>query len=47
MSKSTKPKKYKEDPPPIFKSWNQMYAFVLVLHIIIVTLFYLMTEAYS
>jgi len=47
MSKSTKTKKFKEDPPPIFKSWNQMYAFVLILHVIIISLFYLMTEAYS
>lgn len=36
-----------EGKPPIFKSWNQMYAFVLILHAVIITLFYLFTHAYS
>ncbi|MEM1122225.1 MAG: hypothetical protein AAGJ18_17400 [Bacteroidota bacterium] len=47
MSKSTKRTTFKEDPPPIFQSWNQMYVFVLVLHTIIISLFYLLTKAYS
>lgn len=36
-----------DDRPPIFRSWNQMYIFVLVLHAIIITLFYIFTETYS
>ncbi|NRB63228.1 MAG: hypothetical protein HRU40_09430 [Saprospiraceae bacterium] len=36
-----------EDRPPIFKTWNQMYLFVLVLHALIISLFYLFTQAYS
>jgi hypothetical protein len=42
------PKPTQEDPPPpIFKTWKQMYAFVLILHAIIITLFYFFTEYYS
>ncbi|MEM6317910.1 MAG: hypothetical protein AAF960_09575 [Bacteroidota bacterium] len=47
MPKSTKSRPVKEDPPPIFKSWNQLYVFVLVLHLIIISLFYMLTKAYS
>ncbi|MEM8907030.1 MAG: hypothetical protein AAGD05_04215 [Bacteroidota bacterium] len=36
-----------EGTPPIFKSWNQMYAFVLVLHALIICLFYFITKTYS
>ncbi len=36
-----------QDKPPIFKTWNQMYAFVLILHAIIIFLFYLFTQANS
>ena len=36
-----------EPPPPIFKTWNQMYAFVLILHVLLITAFYFFTEAYS
>ena len=36
-----------EGKPPVFKSWNQVYAFVLIMHAIIITLFYLFTQAYS
>lgn len=36
-----------ENGPPIFKSWNQMYAFVLILHAVIILLFYLFTHAYA
>ncbi len=34
-------------PPPVFKSWNQLYFFVLLLHAIIIALFYLFTRAFS
>ncbi len=36
-----------EPPPPIFKTWGQMYAFVLIMHAIIISLFYLFTISYS
>ena len=36
-----------EDKPPILKSWNQLYALVLILHALIITIFYLFTQAYS
>ena len=36
-----------EDSPPIFQSWEQMYAFVLVLHVIIIFLFWWFTKSYS
>lgn len=37
----------KDDPPPIFKNWNQMYIMVLVLHAFIIFAFYLFTKIYS
>lgn len=36
-----------DDKPPIFRTWNQMYAFVLLLHAVIIFLFYLFTQYYS
>jgi hypothetical protein len=36
-----------EPPPPIFQSWRQMYAFVLIMHAIIIGLFYWFTVSYS
>ncbi|WP_421949104.1 hypothetical protein [Phaeodactylibacter xiamenensis] len=36
-----------DGPPPILKTWNRMYLFVLILHAIIITLFYWFTQAYS
>ena len=36
-----------ETPPAFFKNWGQMYAIVLILHAIIITLFYIFTHAYS
>ena len=36
-----------ESPPALFKSWGQMYAVVLILHAIIITLFYIFTKTYS
>ncbi len=40
-------KEEKDDKPPIFKSWQHMYIFVLAMHALIITLFYLLTQAYS
>jgi hypothetical protein len=43
----------KDDPamddgkPPVFRTWQQMYAFVLVLHALIIFLFWLFTRTYS
>jgi len=36
-----------ESPPALFNNWGQMYAFVLILHAIIITLFYIFTRTYS
>ncbi|MCB0637883.1 MAG: hypothetical protein KDC54_14745 [Lewinella sp.] len=36
-----------EPPPPILGSWTNMYIFVLVLHAVIIFLFYLFTHAYA
>ena len=36
-----------EDPPPIFKSWSQMYVMVLLIHAFIIFAFYLFTKFYS
>lgn len=36
-----------DGPPPVFKTWKQMYLFVLLLHAIIIALFYWFTKAYS
>lgn len=36
-----------EGRPPIFRSWDQLYAFVLILHAFIILLFYLFTKYYS
>lgn len=36
-----------DEQPPILSSWNQIYAIVLILHAIILVLFYLFTHAYA
>lgn len=36
-----------EGKPPIFKTWNQLYIFVLIFHAFIITLFYIITKTYS
>lgn len=33
--------------PPIMKTWNQLYALVLILHALVILAFYLFTKAYS
>ncbi|MBK6620018.1 MAG: hypothetical protein IPH04_06835 [Saprospirales bacterium] len=33
--------------PPIFRSWGHFYVFVLVLHTLLITLFYWFTHAYA
>ncbi len=36
-----------DDKPPILGSWNRLYAFVLILHALIILLFYIFTRLYS
>ena len=36
-------KTMEEEKPPILGTWNRLYAFVLVLHAILIVLFYLFT----
>lgn len=35
------------EKPPVLKSWNQLYLLVLVLHVLVILLFYWFTRAYS
>lgn len=37
----------KEDKPPIFKTWKDMYLSVMAIHAVIILLFYLMMRFYS
>ncbi len=43
----TKPKPIDDEKPPVFQTWNQVYAFVLIAHLVIITLFYLFKITYS
>jgi uncharacterized protein YneF (UPF0154 family) len=36
-----------EDGPPIMKTWNRLYALVLILHVGLIIGFYLLTVVYS
>ncbi len=36
-----------EGEVPVFRTWNQLYAFVLILHALIIVLFYIFTQRYS
>lgn len=36
-----------EDKPPIFKNWNQMYVFVLCMHLFVIILFTIITRYYA
>ena len=35
------------DRPPIGKTWEQMYIFVLVFHALLITAFYVFTKSFS
>lgn len=37
----------KDESPPIFGSWKNIYAVVLVLHFVLIILFYLFSNAYA
>lgn len=36
-----------DDQPPILGTWNRLYALVIILHALIITLFYWFTQVYS
>lgn len=36
-----------DESPPILGSWSRIYGFVLVLHFILIVLFYLFSQAYA
>jgi len=36
-----------DQPPPIFKSWQHFYAFVLTVHVAVISLFYWFTKMYE
>ena len=39
--------RYEESPPPIFGTWNRMYAFVLLFHFILIMVLYWFTVAFQ
>ena len=43
----TKPNPPEMEQPPVFRTWNQFYGFVLLLHLVIIVLFYLFKIAYA
>jgi hypothetical protein len=36
-----------DEVPPLFGSWSRIYGFVLVLHFILIVLFYFVSQAYA
>jgi len=36
-----------DSKPPIFETWNTLYWIVIIVHIALITLFTLLTKAYS
>jgi len=36
-----------EDRPPVFRSWNQVYAFLLLFQVLLMLAFYLFMRAFS
>ena len=36
-----------DDAPPVLGSWRNLYALVLILHVILIVLFYLFSQAYA
>jgi hypothetical protein len=36
-----------DEAPPIFGSWSRIYGFVLVLNLLLIVLFYLVSQAYA
>jgi hypothetical protein len=42
-----KPQQPLGDRPPIGRTWQQMYIFVLVFHAVLITVFYIFTKSFS
>ncbi|MBL7815121.1 MAG: hypothetical protein JNL70_08925 [Saprospiraceae bacterium] len=40
-------KQLQDEKPPIFKTWRQMYIFVLVFHALVIAAFYVFTKMFS
>lgn len=36
-----------DEQPPFLNSWNQIYVMVLIIHAVLIFLFYLFTEAHA
>ena len=36
-----------DDKPPVLGSWRNIYAFVLALHVVLILLFYVFSQAYT
>ncbi|MEO1437478.1 MAG: hypothetical protein AAFV80_18190 [Bacteroidota bacterium] len=36
-----------EDRPPVFKTWNQVYFFVLLVHLTLILLFFWITQTWN
>ncbi|MEM1359774.1 MAG: hypothetical protein AAGF89_16335 [Bacteroidota bacterium] len=36
-----------DETPPILGSWSNIYTFVLVLHVLLIIMFYLFSRAYA
>ncbi len=47
MADPTKDKSTFDQKPPLFKSWIQVYVFVMAVFGVLVTLFYLFTKIFS
>lgn len=45
--KKEKTKDNPDDQPPILGSWANLYAFVIILHAIVIAAFYFFTKVYS
>ena len=40
-------KNLSDNNPPVFSSWSHLYAIVLILHTLIIALFYWFTQSHS
>lgn len=38
---------HEDDQPPIMGTWNRLYILVLVIHVVFISLFYLITKSLS
>jgi len=47
MNNENKLKNSEDSPPPIFNSWNKLYALVFMSLVSMIILFYLFTKAFE